>query len=559
MLSRSALTSLECLICRFSYSSKNRRPQVLPCGHSLCSTCIQNYVEQDGKIQCPYDQIIWPANNITDFPTNHYLLELVGESEITCTRHSSEPASWFSKLHLQALCGKYCTPHDDSDLWTIPVDGPKIRNYLSEQLNQVPSDFPFTESSLSAKRSPDNVTLDQLLMTVLWTKVPSCHCSPPSPGKYVDMTTLTVYCNNCKEEWVQAEELLITSDFNDKVVKVIFEALKWVHFYHLKAEHISFFSAGTQVGNYAQKDLFAIGQEIMSFRGKNKLETSEYPEMVYCPGCSEQVSKQELRMRQLPCANAIHAVCEQCLDKQRDRSICICPIDHNTFLKDIYHLEPLIGRNRILTDYYLAGKGYLLPFFKCRENCKAFDLFVDVLPSRTGLYIDENDPFASFNQPWKANSLPNQVECITFRLLSGTVIIRGFGIGSKLNETQEAIISSVKLYRNEHAAGPSFQDIPLQSSQLGREQPLCTDIYFQNGVKVTSTEIVTLKIKIAPADRIVELFHGNHLGAYETPQGGEREGTTFEVLPTKSLDPGERLAGSNCLSPLLRLIYESSA
>jgi hypothetical protein len=70
-------------------------------------------------------------------------------------------------------------------------------------------------------------------------------------------------------------------------------------------------------------------------------------------------------------------------------------------------------------------------------------------------------------------------------------------------------------------------------------------------------EVVTLKIKIAPANSIVELFHGNHLGAYETPQGGDK--TTFEVLPTKSLEPGERLAGSQCLGPLLRLIYESSA
>lgn len=566
MASGNSLASLQCLVCRELYATGILLPKVLQCGHTFCSTCIGKLNNGGCRIICP---ICNSCHNLSrkddDVPINFVLLDMIGFSEMKSTCQHDTFASSFCETHFQALCKKCSADRghsllcrvpingpDNCRFWKIPYNGSNIRSYLCEQIDQIPSNFPLNQSSMNVKRAPNSSSLDDLFRVLLWTKMPPCQCK--IPGKYVNMRTLEMYCETCKEE--QAEAIEFTLKFTTGVMTVIIEALKQVHFYRLNDKHIFFLSPEALTCNYLLTDLLAIGQEIMSFQEESPLDISEYPEEVYCPGCSKRVSKQELRMRLLPCSNAIHAACEQCLEKNECR---ICPIDRKEYGADIFDLPAIIGRNRVLADNPLAGKGYLMPAFKRQSNLPplltALDLFVDVLPSRPKFSL--NRAYAFFNQPWKANSVPNQVECITFRPLFRTVIIRGFGIGSTLKETQEAIISSVKLYRNSHAAGPSFQDIPLLSSKLGREQPLCTDIYFQNGVKVTIGEAVTLKITIAPANSIVELFHGNHLGAYESPQGGDK--TTFEVLPTKSLEPGERLAGSQCLSPLLRLIYESSA
>ncbi len=49
------IDNLKCNICKHNYNIDNRKPMVLPCGHTLCLRCIEQMWEKTGSIKCHND------------------------------------------------------------------------------------------------------------------------------------------------------------------------------------------------------------------------------------------------------------------------------------------------------------------------------------------------------------------------------------------------------------------------------------------------------------------------------------------------------------------------
>jgi len=71
-----ASLSLECCVCskEFHHTQEQRRPRVLPCGHSLCGGCVQKLVNPQG-VCCPTCRYVAPVTNANQVKINFGLQE----------------------------------------------------------------------------------------------------------------------------------------------------------------------------------------------------------------------------------------------------------------------------------------------------------------------------------------------------------------------------------------------------------------------------------------------------------------------------------------------------
>ncbi|KAK8746215.1 hypothetical protein OTU49_017305 [Cherax quadricarinatus] len=69
----------ECHICNNNFD-EGQRPRCLPCGHTICSQCIDNAIKKD-KLTCPSCQANHKATNVTDFPINYGMEALINKQK----------------------------------------------------------------------------------------------------------------------------------------------------------------------------------------------------------------------------------------------------------------------------------------------------------------------------------------------------------------------------------------------------------------------------------------------------------------------------------------------
>jgi zinc-RING finger domain len=50
-----AVPELECFICKNSFDYVNRRPYLLPCSHTACKVCLQEFINSKTELECPFD------------------------------------------------------------------------------------------------------------------------------------------------------------------------------------------------------------------------------------------------------------------------------------------------------------------------------------------------------------------------------------------------------------------------------------------------------------------------------------------------------------------------
>jgi len=95
------LDSLTCSICFSEYDHEDHEPKVIPgCGHTLCSTCIDNLISQATKFECPFCKKSFKINKKkidSQFLKNFALLQLLDDKKTlipkdplkTCSVHNS--------------------------------------------------------------------------------------------------------------------------------------------------------------------------------------------------------------------------------------------------------------------------------------------------------------------------------------------------------------------------------------------------------------------------------------------------------------------------------------
>ena len=70
---------LECKICFETYNTTNRKPLVLPCGHTFCKVTISDLIhkKQRGAIECPLCKKVTPCNVPDDIGVNFFLQDMI--------------------------------------------------------------------------------------------------------------------------------------------------------------------------------------------------------------------------------------------------------------------------------------------------------------------------------------------------------------------------------------------------------------------------------------------------------------------------------------------------
>ncbi|XP_069167424.1 tripartite motif-containing protein 59-like [Procambarus clarkii] len=87
----------ECSVCYNDYDDNQLRPRTLPCGHTFCSQCIDNGIE-NGQLTCPNCRAEHAATAATQFPISYAVEAFVRKlKDIQLTQKKTVPVK--KKLH----------------------------------------------------------------------------------------------------------------------------------------------------------------------------------------------------------------------------------------------------------------------------------------------------------------------------------------------------------------------------------------------------------------------------------------------------------------------------
>nr|XP_045595445.1 tripartite motif-containing protein 59-like [Procambarus clarkii] len=81
----------ECSVCYNDYDDNQLRPRTLPCGHTFCSQCIDNAIE-NGQLTCPSCRAEHAATAATQFPISYAVEAFVRKlKDIQLTQKKTVP------------------------------------------------------------------------------------------------------------------------------------------------------------------------------------------------------------------------------------------------------------------------------------------------------------------------------------------------------------------------------------------------------------------------------------------------------------------------------------
>lgn len=101
-----------CEVCFLEFDEKNRKPRVLPCGHTLCNVCVQDILHCT-QIRCPFCRINHQVSSFEDLPVSFTLLNLATSLPMSSGVHrnvqqpTSLPATVVEPKVHNGICGMH--------------------------------------------------------------------------------------------------------------------------------------------------------------------------------------------------------------------------------------------------------------------------------------------------------------------------------------------------------------------------------------------------------------------------------------------------------------------
>ena len=571
---------MECIVCLNHFDLQDHRPIKLTCMDTMCISCAQRLDES--RIVCPKCREITSFNDSLENHLHSDLEAKVKKEQEQYTTNCSfhlRVAVRLCPTHMLPLCETcLCLPACKLELIRHSTLR-KVKHFLRDGVMRAVDELqgedhiPQNLKEAYSCMFDDERKVEELL--TLYKKLNSgrrlCYICFSDNVSAVVMSSMEFCCAFCKERLPDTNLVIPLSQLSrEEVVMSIRQFLQTISFWHLSLEQVSCLHSGPD-------DIQAvvdIARTILTLKDQDKQTPNHY---FYCPGCRSTFGNTAYRLLQLPCPDATHALCQDCVGQS------ICPLDLREFdgrsrLPELMKFTPddedaanLRAHDGKLSEprdpfqvwnpkpnpkpadegHELAMRGIPVPPFQPEDpSVQVLERFHRVLPENPQHYQE-----GSFEEPWYVGKYKNQVEALTFRCFK-TVILIGIGLANPLDPERVIIVDSVGLYTGAKAEG-SYHHCECCTKEL-RGPSVVTDIYFAEGVAVQQEEAYTLKLKLqgATQQEQVALYHGNHIGRFE--DGQSSDGTAWCFEHTLAVKPGERNSGQHDLiSPILRLIYTS--
>ena len=113
----------------FHPNIEDKKPRVLPCGHTFCTKCIKNLRTNSKDVVCPLDRKEFLVENIDDLPINFSLLRILDSFCATCENKVTDISYLCDHCH-KRICNECKPKHFEEYKATIKV---KLFN-LSKQI-----------------------------------------------------------------------------------------------------------------------------------------------------------------------------------------------------------------------------------------------------------------------------------------------------------------------------------------------------------------------------------------------------------------------------------------
>ena len=136
-----------CPVCFISYNGEDNKPLVLPCGHPVCSSCLNTLQERNDK-KCPVCKTSWEEHDVSKF-IMCYPLIMDECALMKCLAHDFEILFWCTQC-FKMICKKCVTnSHSNCHLKVVEDAGDDMKSYLVSISSNLNAKLSRMESELS--------------------------------------------------------------------------------------------------------------------------------------------------------------------------------------------------------------------------------------------------------------------------------------------------------------------------------------------------------------------------------------------------------------------------
>jgi hypothetical protein len=359
--------------------------------------------------------------------------------------------------------------------------------------------------------------------------------------------------------------------------RVILLILKQVDSYKLTSEQLALLSNPPRDA----KQLQELGKSILDLVAYSKGTYEDCPLVFFCPMCGNSVRKGSGKVFLLPCFDAFHAICPECVKPLFEFEVVTCPLDKSVYfqggksLKALPELKPFPPRIPVFPPKsnfpsQFPSEPISPPIFPPVQSLKLptqssvgtplpplnlpFDSFLLTrFPSVFPPIEVPPDSWQPCQRPWRQSSQVNQVEVVTFMCTEATNLL-GFAIAVPIDEKQISILDWARIYKGTEAIGRLYTEVAA-GKRINGGFHILSAVLFAVPYPILSYEHYSLKLKfIGDPDRDYDTYRGNPYDKPEIWLGSD--GTIWEFEECLVVERDECLNGQNNLSgPILQFIY----
>lgn len=117
-----------CAKCRSPFNFKGNFPREFPCGHLLCVSCLKLMNSSRNSIKKCFE-CNTQVESLKSLPSNQYVIEVIRQNLIYCSRHRNISAEFIDKLTLTSYCCK-CEDYYSNHKFNIVDPFSPVARYL---------------------------------------------------------------------------------------------------------------------------------------------------------------------------------------------------------------------------------------------------------------------------------------------------------------------------------------------------------------------------------------------------------------------------------------------